>query len=135
LITNIFIENIDGKVVVQQRSFNKIGRPGEFDLVVSGAVLVNETSKQAAIREAEEELNLQITNPIFFKRLIEKNFIYDLYIAKTSFDYTDIKFQKSELENAWLVSLDNAKKILAKNKNNENYVDFIDKMDEELKNA
>ena len=48
----------NGKILIQQSSFNKKSNPGLWDCAVAGHVLAGENSKEAILREAKEELNL-----------------------------------------------------------------------------
>lgn len=57
---HIFIVNKKGEVLIQKRSKFKKDRAGYLDASVGGQVLSGETYKAAAIREAKEELGVDI---------------------------------------------------------------------------
>lgn len=50
----------DGKVLMQQRGFDKKTYPGLWDVSVAGHVHAGESIEEAAIREVEEEVGLKI---------------------------------------------------------------------------
>ena len=58
LVTNGIIFNLAGQVLLQQRSFHKMSRPGLWTAEIGGSALVGETSQQALVRELSEEMNI-----------------------------------------------------------------------------
>jgi len=57
---HVFILNKKGELLIQRRSLKKDDRPGYYDASIGAQVLSGESYEQAAIREAKEELGLQI---------------------------------------------------------------------------
>lgn len=55
---HVFIVNRKGEILIQQRSKDKDDRPLYYDASVGAQVLSGETYRQAALREAEEELGI-----------------------------------------------------------------------------
>ena len=55
----VIMKTNDGAYIMQQRSLKAKYSPGEWD-VTGGGVSAGETSAQAAVREAEEELGVKI---------------------------------------------------------------------------
>ena len=60
LIVHVCVMNERGEMLIQQRSDSVAKWPGMWDLTIGGHVLVGETPEQAAEREVQEELGLQI---------------------------------------------------------------------------
>ena len=50
----------DGRMLIQQRTWMKIGWPGLWDLSAGGSALAGETSQQAASRELAEEVGINV---------------------------------------------------------------------------
>ena len=57
---HIWIYNSKKQVLLQKRSKNKDSHPGLWDIPVGGHFQVGEKPKQAAVREATEEIGLRI---------------------------------------------------------------------------
>jgi len=55
----IIMKTMDGQYVMQQRSLKAKYSPGEWD-VTGGGVISGETSAQAAVREAQEEVGVTV---------------------------------------------------------------------------
>ena len=60
LIVHVCLMNERGEMLIQQRSDSVAKWPGMWDLTIGGHVLAGETPEQAAEREVQEELGLQI---------------------------------------------------------------------------
>lgn len=108
------------KILIQQRSFNKKSNPGLWDCAVAGHVLSGENSVNAILREAKEELNLDlIENDL---KLIYSNVGYDdkyqfhdVFIIKKEIDVNKITIQKEEVECIKLVTVKELKNIIDSN--------------------
>ena len=105
------------KVLIQQRSFNKKSNPGLWDCAVAGHVLAGESSINAILREAKEELNLDLTSNDL--KLIYSNIGYDdkyqfhdVYIMEKEIDIKSIIVQKEEVECFKLVTVKELKNII-----------------------
>ncbi|MEM7403748.1 MAG: NUDIX domain-containing protein [Pseudomonadota bacterium] len=61
--TYLFVFNTAGELFLQRRAETKDLYPGFYDACAGGVVVAGETYEQNAIREADEELGLEITNP------------------------------------------------------------------------
>lgn len=55
----VIMKTMDGQYVMQQRSLKAKYSPGEWD-VTGGGVMSGETSAQAAVREAQEEVGVTV---------------------------------------------------------------------------
>lgn len=112
----------DGKCLIQQRSFSKKNNPGLWDCAVAGHVLSGESSIEAIIREAKEELNIKFDDKklelIFSNVGYEKNRFqfHDVYLLNDNIDINKIKIQKDEVECCKYVDLDELQFIINEEK-------------------
>ena len=60
LVVHVCVFHPDGRLLIQRRQTCKKSWPGLWDVSVGGGVLAGETSRQAAMREAREELGLAL---------------------------------------------------------------------------
>ena len=105
------------KILIQQRSFNKRSNPGLWDCAVAGHVLSGENSIDAILREAKEELNLDLSEKDL--KLIYSNIgcddkyqFHDVFILKKEIDVKKITIQKEEVECFKLVTAKELKDII-----------------------
>ena len=97
-VAHVCIFNSKMQLLIQQRSGNKQSAPLMWDFSASGQVDAGENSMQGAMREAKEELgiNLSITEAPAFTKLFFNGF-NDYYIVRKDFDLSSLKLQKSEV--------------------------------------
>ena len=126
------------KILIQQRSFNKKSNPGLWDCAVAGHVLSGEDSKDAILREAKEELNLDLNEKDL--KLIYSNVGYDdkyqfhdVFIINKEIDVKKITIQKEEVECFKIVTAKELKDIIdsncfAKDFHNPHIINLIFKM-------
>lgn len=105
------------KILIQQRSFNKKSNPGLWDCAVAGHVLSGENSVNAILREAKEELNLDLREKEL--KLIYSNVgcddkyqFHDVFIINKEIDVKKITIQKEEVECFKLVTAKELKDII-----------------------
>ena len=60
LVVHVCLFNKQGEMLIQRRSMAKKSYPGRWDVSVGGGVLAGETAREAAVREAREELGIEI---------------------------------------------------------------------------
>lgn len=115
LVVNAFIFDLDVKVLLQQRSFEKITGPGVWECSVGGSVLVGEDVMQAMVREIKEELGLDIgINQLSkFDHRIDASWIEYWFLVQSSFTLADVTIQAEEVAQAKLVSLNTAQQMIA----------------------
>lgn len=122
IVVAIIDEN--NKILMQQRSLKKDTNPGKWDISVAGHVSSGQSSKQAAVREIEEEVGIIIKEEelkyiltyqkesIAKEDYIDKQ-IFDFYIAKVKeINIENITLQESEVEDANLVTKEEFKNII-----------------------
>ena len=99
--TDVWIINSENKILIQKRSEQKRLEPNVWAMT-GGSVMLGEKSPQTIVREAKEELNIDI-NPNNLK-LITKfrtgNVWIDTYILKCDYDVSKMKFQEEEVSDA-----------------------------------
>ena len=98
-VVHVCIFNSEGQLLIQQRSEEKIIWPGKWDVSAAGAVDAGENSRQAAEREAEEELGyaLDLTG---VRPTVTVNYdggFDDYYIAERDLDISALKLQAEEV--------------------------------------
>lgn len=110
----------NGKILIQQRSFNKKSNPGLWDCAVAGHVLSGENSINAILREAKEELNLDLREKDL--KLIYSNVgcndkyqFHDVFVITKEIDVKRIIIQKEEVECFKLVTAKELKDIIDSN--------------------
>ena len=106
------------KILIQQRSFNKKSNPGLWDCAVAGHVLSGENSVDAILREAKEELNLDLRDLELIYSNIgfdDKYQFHDVFIINKEIDVKKIIIQKEEVECFKLVTAKELKDIIDTN--------------------
>jgi len=109
----VFIINSKGQVLLQRRSPNKKLWPNMWDVTAGGHVLAGEFGFQSIIREAEEELGIELNkNEMIFlgssrssnsKGDIINNHFNEYYIVNKDVDETKLKLQTEEVsEVKWI---------------------------------
>lgn len=130
----VFIISKDNKrVLLQQRSANKKLWPNLWDMTAGGHVLSKELGYQAVIREAKEEIGIDLCkNDLEFigatisedikKDIINRHF-NEYFIAHCNVDLNEITLQEEEVQNIkWFDKEDIMKRI------NNNYEDLTAKV-------
>lgn len=103
----MFIINSKEQVLLQRRSANKKKWPNMWDITAGGHVLAGEFGFQSIIREAEEELGINLNkNDITFvgssistniQGNIVNNHFNEFYIVNKDIDETTLKLQEEEV--------------------------------------
>lgn len=117
IVVLIFIQNSDGKFLIQKRSKLKNGKFA----TTGGHPKSGQTSIEGAITEVQEELGLDISNKdmkLFFSNKSSKSgVICDSYYLKMDIpDISSLRLQKSEVEFVCWLSTDEIKKLMKENK-------------------
>ena len=99
--TDVWIINSENKILIQKRSESKRLEPNVWAMT-GGSVIVGENSLETIVREAKEELDIEIDSNKL--KLITKfktgNVWIDTYILKNDYDISKMKFQKEEVSDA-----------------------------------
>jgi len=100
----IWIQNSNGQFLMTQRHPNK--KAGGLWEFTGGGVLAGETTKQAAVRELEEELGIQIDESelSLLEVYQQRNYFMDIFVVKKDVDTTMLVLQPEEVVDAKWVS-------------------------------
>lgn len=98
LICEVFITHEDGDILLVQRSFDKVGFPGYFEVSAGGSVLAGESALQAAKREVFEETGISdgIFTEVGRNRFDDDHCLNVSFHCKTSIEKTQIYLQEQE---------------------------------------
>ena len=129
----IFIINSNGKILLQKRSKNKKLWPNLWDLSAGGHVLTGELGFEAIIREAKEELNIDVkkeeltyvgsyTSENIKGNIINRHF-NEFFIIEKNININDITIQEEEVQDVkWFTKDEILERI------NNNYDGITDKI-------
>ena len=100
----VWIQNSEGKLLMTQRHPDK--KAGGLWEFTGGGVLAGETTKQACVRELEEELGVSAeeTELSLLEVYQHKNYFMDIFVIKRDVDTATLKLQPSEVVDAKWVS-------------------------------
>ncbi len=126
-IIAIAIIDENNRILMQQRSFKVETNPGKWDISAAGHVSAGQTSLEAAIRECNEEVGIQIKEDdlnyvLTYKKesyvsedYTDKQF-FDCYVVKVKELMIDsILLQESEVADAKLVTKEDFKSMTESN--------------------
>lgn len=94
----VWIINSDNKILIQKRSKQKKIFPNVWAMT-GGSVILGENSRETIVREAKEELNINI-NPselILITKFKLDNLWVDTYVLKHDYDIKKMKLKKDEV--------------------------------------
>lgn len=102
MIILLFIQNEDKKFLIQKTSIEK----GNIYATTGGHVTYKDSSLETVIKEAKEELNLDLdTNDITFINTFDhSNCFCDVYYTNKKININDIKLQEEEVEDIFWLS-------------------------------
>jgi len=100
----VWMQNSEGKLLMTQRHPDK--KAGGLWEFTGGGVLAGETTKQAALRELEEELGVtaEETDLSLLEVYQHKNYFMDIYVAKKDVEPAELVLQPEEVVDAKWVS-------------------------------
>ena len=130
---HIWFYTNDGKILLAQRSAKKIICPLLWDVSVAGHIDAGETPKQAAIREAREEIGLSISEKslnkigVFecfqtYKNGIIDNEFHHTFISELKVLLSELSPQIEEVEALKLVSINTFKQLIKNIGDNNHFV-------------
>ena len=131
---HIWIYNSKGEILLQKRSLKKKIRPGKWCVAVGGHVSAGEKPREAAVREAFEELGIKLKPSELQKagRIKVSRFLPELNGYKNEFNYvflwkfdgkiSQLKINKKEIEKMKFVSLKKYEEEISNPEKRNNYV-------------
>jgi isopentenyl-diphosphate Delta-isomerase len=123
---HVWVLNRRGDLLFQQRSLNKETFPGLWDISAAGHISAGGPSREAAIREMQEELGVEcksrslrflFTMKNSYKSTdgsIEDNEISDVYLCTKPVEEDELTLDPKELMGAAFYPIQKVKKLLAK---------------------
>ena len=96
----VCIFNKEGKMLIQQRTWDKKSWPGLWDVSVGGALSAGEDSQEAGMREVEEELGLHIDLSQARPHMITSfsTGFTETYLVEMDVTLDDVTIQKEEVQ-------------------------------------
>lgn len=112
----VIVLNSKNQILLQKRSLHKDTAPGHWTISVGGHVTFGDTYRQAALKEAKEELD--IAPKIKFVTKTHSNLGYEQemsVIYQTKLDKTPTNFDKTEISELKWVNLKDLPKFVKTN--------------------
>ena len=115
IVVNVWIKNKEGKFLISQRTANK-SHPLMWE-ATGGSILKGETSIEGALREAKEELNVNLnkeeaklvgSGKRYYKGCPD---ILDVYLFEVDDSLLDIKIQEEEVNDYQWASKEEIKEL------------------------
>ncbi len=126
----IAIINEKNEILMQQRSLHKDKNAGMWDISVAGHISTSQDAVEAALREINEEVGINIPYAMdiknfrymfsyrkeqtFSEEYIDRQFFDFFILRKEALSLEDIKIQESEIEQVKLVSISELNQMLEK---------------------
>lgn len=131
IVVSIFIQNSDGKILVEKRSEAKGGLYG----LVSGHPKAGESSLQGIITETKEEIGINLDeNKIkLLKEGREGNKFFDVYYTKNNADISSLVIQKEEVDSVYWFTIDEIKELINKGYFFKNHIEIFFMVENYLK--
>lgn len=124
----------EGRVLLQQRSYQKAIYPLLWDVSVAGHINAGESFKTAALREAEEELGLELKynnlkkigvykhKSSYLNNSVKDYEFHHIYISELKVELKSLIPNKEEVEAIKLVTLESFNALLKNSENNNHFV-------------
>ena len=120
---HIWIVNDKNEVLLQKRSSNKDSHPNMWDISCAGHLIAGDTSISGALREAKEELGLDLCSSQLqligqrkkascYTQAFINNEFSDVYLLRLSIDIHELQLQTEEVSEVKFVSLDTFKNMI-----------------------
>ena len=112
---NTWIINSRGEFLLQKRSELKKHNPNKW-ANTGGGIKAGETSKEAAIRECFEELNIMIDeSKLEYKMTLQRQYDYvDVYVLYEDISINDVCFNRDEVSEVKYFSIDEIEEMIDK---------------------
>lgn len=102
LVVHVWIVNDDGQYLIQRRQPWKIGFPNMWDCSAAGSAIMGDDSEQAAVREAKEELGIDLEIEKG-ERLFTVKFQHgfdDIWLVRQNVGIEELQLQEEEVAEA-----------------------------------
>ncbi|WP_446896998.1 NUDIX hydrolase [Clostridium sp. LBM24168] len=114
LAAEVWIINDKLEILIQKRSESKKILPDIWTLT-TGCMVSGENTLDGSVREVKEELGICIekSDLNLVRRIFQDNIIWDIYFVYMNIDLSKIVFQREEVSNVKLVSVEEFKNMLS----------------------
>jgi isopentenyldiphosphate isomerase len=112
VVVHIWIMNSKGEYLIQKRAESCAVLPGLW-AVTGGSAIYGESSRQACLREAKEELGIDLKEPHLAFTVIRRNNFCDVWLVKEDINLADIVMQKEEVAEVRYVTKEEIYKLAA----------------------
>lgn len=113
IVVHVWIVNDDGEFLIQKRQPWKKGWANMWDCAAAGSALLGESSEEAAIREAKEEIGLDLDmdkSEFLFTIKFHRGFD-DVWLIRQNADIKELKLQYEEVADVKWVSYEEMKQM------------------------
>jgi len=114
LVVHVWIVNDDGQYLIQRRQPWKIGFPNMWDCSAAGSAIMGDDSEQAAIREAKEEIGIELDMERA-ERLFTVKFpegFDDIWLVRQNITMEELHLQEEEVVDARWASEEEIKEMV-----------------------
>ena len=134
-VVHLHVFDAAGNLFLQKRSLKKDIQPGRWDTSVGGHVDYGETINDALVREACEELGLNVVNPIklydyIFESSVEREFVNTFKCVARA---EDITVDEDEISEGRFFSFEEIERLLGSGKLTPNFEIEYSKLKRALK--
>ena len=130
---HVWCYTLNGDILLQQRAASKAICPLLWDVSVAGHIDAGETPEQASVREAREEIGIELSEDQLLKIGVFKCFqsypdgitdneFHNTFIAEIDSGINDLQPQKEEVEALKFVSVSEFEMLLSKSEINNHFV-------------
>ncbi|MCM3574594.1 bifunctional NUDIX hydrolase family protein/GNAT family N-acetyltransferase [Mesobacillus subterraneus] len=102
LVVHVWIVNDDGQYLIQRRQPWKIGFPNMWDCSAAGSAVMGDDSEQAAVREAKEEIGIDLDiekGEVIFTVKFSQGFD-DIWLVRQNVGIEELQLQEEEVAEA-----------------------------------
>ena len=120
-VSSLWVTDIDGKILLARRAFNKSHDPGKWGPAVAGTVEEGESYEENIMKEAEEELglkNIKLTTGAKKRRKTKWNYFVQEFLLTLPTSFNDFKIAENEVAEVKWFSEEELKRELKENPNN-----------------
>lgn len=113
LAVEVWIVDSNSQILIQKRSENKKTLPNIWGMT-TGCIVSGEESLDGAIREAKEEIGIDISKDEIkiFRSMIHGDTLWDVYLVKKEYDVSNAILQKEEVSDIKWVSTSEIRQLL-----------------------
>ena len=117
LVIHAWYINPEGRLLIQQRAFDRPLAPGLW-FCTGGSALQGEDTRTACVRETEEELGFSpdMSHALMPISLKGTDYFTDVFMIPTDIDLSSLRLQEAEVADAKWASLDEIDRLLAEGK-------------------